>query len=137
MHHTTDILDWVGEEVDLDRLADIHEWLWIVGRPMPPRPLHQQRLLNREIMITEKMDMHLVWTTGRIFVKPLPRFLLSRRFWARFLCCQEVPVSNADSCSCGGRRERALGFLFSYAALIAHESDFQVAKETRLILREL
>ncbi|KAF6782917.1 ankyrin domain protein [Colletotrichum sojae] len=116
MHHTTDILDWVGEEVDLDRLADIHEWFWIVGRPMPPRPLHQQRLqrlLNREIMVTEKMDMHLVWTTNRIFIKPLPRFLLSRRFWARFLCWHEVPVSNADSCSCGGRRERALGFLFS------------------------
>ncbi|KAF6806713.1 hypothetical protein CPLU01_15876 [Colletotrichum plurivorum] len=137
MRHPTDILDCVDEEVKLDRLADIHEWLWIVGRPMPPRPLHQQRLLNREIMITEKMDMHLVWTTNRIFIKPLPRFLLSRRFWARFLCCHEVPVSNADSCSCGGRRERALGFLFSYAALIAHESDFHVAKETRLIPEEV
>ncbi|KAK1452525.1 hypothetical protein CMEL01_16754 [Colletotrichum melonis] len=132
-HYMMHILGWISDEVDLDRLAHIHEWLWIVGRPMPPRPLHQQRLLNRDIMITEKMDMHLVWTTGRIFIKPLPRFLLSRRFWERFLCCHTVPVSNAHSCSCGGRQERALGFLFSYAALIAHESDFYIAREARLI----
>ncbi|KAF6806868.1 hypothetical protein CPLU01_15856, partial [Colletotrichum plurivorum] len=106
------IHDWIDEETDLHRLAAIHNWLWIVGRPMPPRPLHQQRLLNREITITEKMDLHLVWTTDRIFIKPLPRFLLEPRFWAGFLRCHAVPVCNGDLCSCGGRRKRALGFLF-------------------------
>ncbi|KAK1456146.1 hypothetical protein CMEL01_16558 [Colletotrichum melonis] len=54
------IHDWVDKETDLRRLADIHNWLWIAGRPMPPRPLHQQRLLNREIAITEKLDLHLI-----------------------------------------------------------------------------
>lgn len=33
----------------------------------------------------------------------------------------------------GGLRTCALGFLFSYAALIAQESDFQIAKEKRLL----
>ncbi|KDN59866.1 hypothetical protein CSUB01_11035 [Colletotrichum sublineola] len=113
MHRLADIHDWIDKEVDLRRLAAIHGWLWIVGRPMPPRALHQQRLLNREIVITEKLDLHLVWATGRIFIKPLPRFLLEPRFWAKFLCCHTLPVANADSCGCGGRRERALGFLFS------------------------
>ncbi|KAK1673680.1 hypothetical protein BDP55DRAFT_695371 [Colletotrichum godetiae] len=131
------IHDWVDEETDLRRLADIHNWLWTAGRPMPPRPLHQQRLLNREIVVTEKLDLHLVWTTGRIFVKPLSRFLLEPHFWARVLQCHRVPVSNADPCSCGGRRERALGFLFSHAALIAHESDFHIAKEMHLIPEEV
>ncbi|KAF6828817.1 hypothetical protein CMUS01_08427 [Colletotrichum musicola] len=35
------VLAWVDVELDLRRLADVHEWLWIAGRPMPPRPLHQ------------------------------------------------------------------------------------------------
>ncbi|KAJ0122773.1 hypothetical protein J7T55_003289 [Diaporthe amygdali] len=59
VHQLSGILDWVDEEIGLSRLNDIHDWLWIVGRPMPPRPLHQQRLLNREIVITEKLDLHL------------------------------------------------------------------------------
>ncbi|KPA36026.1 subtilisin serine protease [Fusarium langsethiae] len=131
------ILDWVDEEIDLCRLANIHSWLWVAGRPMPPRPLHQQRLLNREIVITERLDLHLVWTTGRMFLKPLPRFLLDPRFWERFLYCHTVPVFNGSPCSCRGRRERALGFLFSYAALIAYESDFHFAKEAHLIPEEV
>ena len=133
----TAILDWVDDEIDLCRLANIHDWLWVVGRPMPPRPLHQQRLLNREVVITERLDLHLVWTTGRMFLKPLPRFLLDPRFWERFLYCHAVPVFDGSPCSCRGRRERALGFLFSYAALIAHESDFHFAKEAHLIPEEV
>ncbi|KAF6823369.1 hypothetical protein CPLU01_11450 [Colletotrichum plurivorum] len=127
------IHDWVDEETDLRRLSDIHGWLWIVGRPMPPRPLHHQRVLNREIVIAERMDLHLVWTTNRIFVKPLSRFLLEPRFWVRFLHCDNASSIETNQCACGGRRERALGFLFSYAALVAHESDFQIAKELRLL----
>ncbi|CEF85645.1 unnamed protein product [Fusarium graminearum] len=133
----TTILDWVDKEIDLCRLANIHNFLWIAGRPMPPRPIHQQRLLNREIFITERLDLHLVWTTDRIFLKPLPRFLLDPRFWERFLYCHTVPVLNGEQCSCRGRRERALGFLFSYAALMAHESDFYIAKEAHLIPEEV
>lgn len=131
------VYGWVDEETDLNRLAAIHSWLWVVGRPMPPRPLHQQHFLNRQIVITERLDLHLVWTTDRIFMKPLPRFLLDRRFWAAFLRCEAVPVLNQDMCSCGGRRERALGFLFSYVALIAHESDFHIAKDVHLIPEEV
>lgn len=35
------------------------------------------------------MDMHLVWTTGRIFIKPVPRFLLEPHFWEAYLCCDQ------------------------------------------------
>lgn len=132
--------EWVDEETDLTRLGDIHNWLWMVGRPTPPRPLHQQRFLNRQIVITERLDLHLVWATDRIFMKPLPRFLLDRRFWAAaFLRSETLPVLNQDMpvCSCASRRGRALGFLFSYAALIAHESDFHIAKEAYLIPEEV
>ncbi|GKT92453.1 ankyrin domain protein [Colletotrichum tofieldiae] len=131
------IHDWVDEEVDLSRLSDIHNWLWIAGRMKPPRPLHAQRLLLREIVITEKLDLHLVWTTNRIFIKPLPRFLLEPHFGAIFVCHHSVSVFNRDPCSCGGRRKRALGFLFSYTALVVHESDFHIAKEMHLLPKEV
>ena len=135
--------------------------MWIVGRPMPPRPLHYQLLLSRDILVTEQMDMHLVWTTGRIFLKPIPRFLLEPKIWRSTLSSRErcscfkedndsksittnnqgasASTTGAESDSksvnkCnGGLRRCALGFLFSYAALIAHESDFHIAKQKHLL----
>ncbi|KAF9872598.1 putative peptidase C14 [Colletotrichum karsti] len=97
---------------------------------MPPRSLHHQRLLNREITITERADLHLVWAGERIFVKPLPRFLLEQSFWEKYLCPHEVPLTSIV-------HARALGFLFSYAALITHESDFRIAKEMHLLPEEV
>ena len=109
------------------------------------------------------MDMHLVWTTGRIFLKPVPRFLLEPRFWTLYLSApgpcscfmhevqdtgstttgapkvkngQKRHSSTAGQCN-GGLQMRALGFLFSYTALIAHESDFHIAKEKHLLPEEV
>ena len=129
------------KELDLQRLNKVFHWLWVAGRPMPPRPLHHQLLLSRDIFVTEQMDMHLVWTTGRIFVKPIPRFLLDPNFWTQYISCEkDCKCSKRTSLSgtadeCDRRRiwRRALGFLFSYAALISHESDFYIAKEKRLL----
>jgi hypothetical protein len=106
---------------------------------MPPRPLHYQLLLRREIMVAEQMDMHLVWTTGRIFIKPVPRFLLHPRFWEKYLCCESGCACSVENggrsrqCERRGFRKRALGFLFSYAALISHEGDFRIAEEKYLL----
>ncbi|KAI3572904.1 hypothetical protein IWW34DRAFT_810936 [Fusarium oxysporum f. sp. albedinis] len=133
-------------ELDLHRLNNIADWLWIAGRLNPPRPLHHQLLLSREIFITEKMDEHLVWTTGRVFVKPIPRFLLEPRFWTGYLSCEQgcdCSVGEAHSRGSIQECERrklwkcALGFLFSYAALIRHESDFLLAKEKNLLPEEV
>lgn len=133
------IHDWIDKETDLTRLAAIHNSLWVVGRPVPPRPLHYQRLLGRQVVITERLDLHLVWTKDRIFIKPLPRFLLEPFFWAEYLHCRAVPPFNSHGNQCGdcSRRARSLGFLFSYAALIAHESDFHIAREAHLIPEEV
>jgi hypothetical protein len=138
-----DVTTCIKKEFDLHRLHNIFTWLWVAGRPMPPRPLHYQLLLAREIFVTEQMDMHLVWTTGRIFLKPIPRFLLEPYFWTTYLT-DEQPCScfgkNVDGKSrneCkGGLRTCALGFLFSYTALIAHESDFAIAQEKHLLPKE-
>ena len=104
---------------------------------MPPRPLHQQLLMNRNVLITERMDLHLVWTTGRIFIKPLPRFILEPLFWQKFICCHETTACHPPSCDCSARRACALCFLFTYTALVMYESDFHIAKERRLIPEEV
>ncbi|KAK8244692.1 hypothetical protein HDK90DRAFT_408178 [Phyllosticta capitalensis] len=122
-------LDFLETELSVDKLNFIHNWMWFVGRPMPPRPLHRQVLLTRSIIITEEMDLHLVWTARqKIYLKPIPRFLLSSDFWSsHILYCKQ--------------RQRlvgcALGFLFSYAALIAYESDYRIAQNEGLLPREL
>lgn len=129
-------------ELDLARLCGVYDWLWLTGLPMPPRPLHYQLLMRREIIIAERMDMHLVWTTGRLFLKPLPRYLLEPQFWSEYLACVhgcdcEASSAGAKECQLQRLRRRALGFVFSYAALISFESDFQIAKEKRLIPSEV
>jgi hypothetical protein len=89
---------WIETELDLQRLHRIFAWLWMAGRPTPPRSLHYQLLLGREVFVAERMDMHLVWTTGRIFLKPVPRFVLAPLFWTRYLRCE-------DGCRCSGAAE--------------------------------
>jgi hypothetical protein len=115
---------------------------------MPPRPLHYQLLLSREIFVTERLDMHLVWTTGRIFLKPVSCFLLELCFWSCCLCCTQDCLCSKDEeeAKLGGANKEhghprlwkcAFGFLFSYAALISQESDFLIAKYMHLIPREV
>lgn len=94
-------------------------------------------------MITEQMDLHLVWSAKRLLLKPLPRFLLEPQFWAHHLCCtkqcgcsaaSKQPVLGAGAECCKRQLWRsATGFLFSYAALICYESDFRIAQENNLI----
>ncbi|RLL95028.1 hypothetical protein CFD26_101706 [Aspergillus turcosus] len=124
----------VEKELDLQRLEKV---------TMPPRPLHHQLLLGREIFIIERMDMHLVWTRSRIFLKPVPRFLLEPCFWTDYLshskeceCLHRGFHGSTQHCARQKLRKSALGFLFSYAALITHESDFYIAKDKHLLPEE-
>ena len=135
-----DDISYFEKELGVGRLNELSRWLWLAGRPMPPRPLHYQLLLGRGIIIAEQMDLHLVWTSGRIFLKPMPRYLLEPCFWTACLACQhdhscspaaEKPCSNQKVWRC------ALGFLFSYAALICYESDFLLARERHLLPDEI
>ncbi|KAH8890027.1 hypothetical protein GQ53DRAFT_842521 [Thozetella sp. PMI_491] len=93
-----DVTACVVKELDLRRLTRIHSWLWVAGRPMPPRWLHHQRLLAWEIFVAKQMDMYLVWTMGCIFLKPIPRFLSECCFWAEHLCFRH----GCDSAKDGG-----------------------------------
>jgi hypothetical protein len=120
------VLEFLEHDLKVSRLNRMHQYLWLAGRPMPPRPLHQQKMLSRQVIITEKADLHLVWSAAGIFVKPLPRYLLNSQFWQDYL----IPHSNE-------LYGLALGFLLSYTTLILYESDFEIAKEARLLPLEV
>ncbi|KAH7129343.1 hypothetical protein B0J13DRAFT_627192 [Dactylonectria estremocensis] len=143
---------WIEQELDLERLTKVQSWLFLVGRPDPPRPLHRQLAMGRDVVVDERLDMHLVWTGGRVFLKPIPRFLLCSGFWTRCLTCHPSSASlachccaqpntqqpgNQESCKRKVVRKRALGFLFSYIALLRYESDFHIAQDHHLLPKDV
>ena len=88
---------FLDAEFSLRRLDAILSKLWRVGFQRPPRPLHTQVQLGRAIVLTHSLDMHLVWGGGKIFLKPLPRYLLEPEFWIR-----HVPPTHPDAPAGGG-----------------------------------
>lgn len=109
---------------------------------MSARPLSQQKSYGRTIVVAEQMDMHLVWSRSQIFVKPLPRFLLDPAFWNERLRCSSTctPFHQANrqaECDPIKLYRVSLGFLLSYVALVAYESDYFLAKELRLLPEEV
>ncbi|KAL6228939.1 hypothetical protein BDW75DRAFT_250359 [Aspergillus navahoensis] len=75
-------------ELSLGKL-EVLKHLWYAGAIRSAKPLHEQLLIGRQVVITERMDLHLLWTNDKkLFVKPLPCFLLEPGFWKAYLCCQ-------------------------------------------------
>ncbi|KAI2465413.1 hypothetical protein F4781DRAFT_424825 [Annulohypoxylon bovei var. microspora] len=120
-----DLRAYLAHELSTRRLSRLRGYLWLAGLPVPARPLHRQRLLNRAVVVTERADEHLVWHEHRIFVKPLPAFLLSHEFWAAHLC----GPGDADA----ALHASARGLLLSYVWLVAHRSDLAVAAAEGLV----
>ncbi|KAF2727899.1 hypothetical protein EJ04DRAFT_547037 [Polyplosphaeria fusca] len=114
---------WPATELKTPRLNDIHHHLWLAGPPTAARPLHRQRLMGRNILITEDPDEHLVWFEDQIFIKPLPDFLLDWESWKSHLC------SDLEL------RKAACGLLLSYAWLVRYKSDLDIAKGAGLMLK--
>jgi hypothetical protein len=90
--------------------------------------LHYQVVKKREIVVTEQLDLHLVWSSAAsssIYLKPLPRFLFCPTFWRTQICPRPKQY------------QIALGFLLSYVALIEREVDYNLAIHHGLIPREV
>ena len=111
----------LDHDLDVSRLNYIDKKLWLAGRPMNYKSLHQQKMIRREILITEQTDLHLTWSESTIFIKPFPRFLGNHEFWIRHLCHSEE------------LHQAACGLLFSYTRLIYYESDFNLAQGLNLV----
>lgn len=78
-------------------------------------PLHEQIDKNEFVVINEDVQMHLVWTRERVFVKLIPQCLVSHEFWSSHLV--------------GNHSIKALGFVRSCVLLIRHPSDVSIAKD--------
>ncbi|KAL2198250.1 hypothetical protein P885DRAFT_68411 [Corynascus similis CBS 632.67] len=117
--------DHIKDDLSVQNLNNVHGWLRLAGLPIPPRPLNYQRAKSREIIICENTDLHLVWAPGRIFLKPLPDYLLKEEFWQEHLVRDQQLYG------------LALGLLQSYVALIQYRSDFSIAQGEGLVNKDL
>jgi hypothetical protein len=130
------VQEFLTTEYVCQDLEDMAPRLWIMTTPCSGNinPLHRQRVKGREIVITEEPRLHLLWIHDRIFIKPLPRYLLSHTFWTKF-----VDRSAGTKPSPIVTRKAMLGFLRTYRYLILHESDFIIAQQDnlRLIPRDI
>jgi hypothetical protein len=116
---------YLALELNTPRLNAIHRHLWLAGIPTAARPLHRQKLLGRSILITEDPDEHLVWFETYIFIKPLPDFLLDWDSWNGHLCLEQE------------LHEAACGLLLSYAWLVRHRCDLDIAREHGLLPKDI
>ncbi|KAF2720621.1 hypothetical protein K431DRAFT_226022, partial [Polychaeton citri CBS 116435] len=83
--------------------------------------LHAKLLMSRNIAVTEQINLHPVWTKGKISVKPLPRYLFNEEYFPGY-------TNGAhDITRC------ARGFPYSYVTLIASEKDFRVGHGAKLL----
>jgi hypothetical protein len=102
-------------------LESIHKQLWYAGRKGNVSPLHHQKVIRREIILTERARLHLVWFEKTIYVKRLDDELLNWEYFSRVVCGDEAV------------HRVACGFLLSYAHLIEYPSDLEVAKTHGLV----
>ena len=112
---------FLTEELDVTRLNRLDKHLSYAGLERACRPLHHQIMLGRDIRVTEKADLHMLWAGRHIFIKPLPDFLLDSRIWHEHLCQDRMLFEDAN------------GFLLSYLWIVTRRSDLQIAHEKGLI----
>ncbi|KAH8902933.1 hypothetical protein BR93DRAFT_987608, partial [Coniochaeta sp. PMI_546] len=129
---------FLRSELSLGGLPDMLRHLWFAGAKRPAMPLHLHAAMGYEIVVSDRMDLHLLWTNaGRIFFKPVPRFLFHLAFCQSNLQCPDGCRCDAPADTCQAiPRKVALGFLYTYSCLIASETDFHIANEKRLLPRK-
>jgi len=126
------VKEFLRKELWSADLESIAPRLWIMTTLSSSNinALHRQRVKGREIIVTEDPRLHLVWIHNRIFIKPLPRYLLSHAFWEMYLSESSDRLGNYRSDIC----KATTGFLRTYRYLIQHESDFNIAQQDGLRL---
>lgn len=132
MADTGGMLGFLCQEYCVTDLDSVSSKLWTLTTPSSTNipALHSQRVRGRDIVITEDPRLHLLWIGNRIFVKPLPVYLLSYTFWNEYL----LPLTFLPGAQQQEICKAALGYLRTYRFLIKHESDFRIAKAEHLQL---
>ncbi|KAJ9644079.1 hypothetical protein H2199_003947 [Coniosporium tulheliwenetii] len=126
------IKQFLIKELWAQDLEAIAPHLWVMSTPSSANinPLHRQKVKGRDIIVTEDPRLHLVWISDRIFIKPIPKYILSHAFWEMFLLSRSSPLGDCVD----QVRKAAKGYLRTYRLLIQHESDFIIAQQDHLRL---
>ena len=133
----TSVEDFLLFELDTPVLNELYPYLWFFAKKSSAHidPIHQHIMKQRNVVVTEDPALHLVWFYGTVYLKPIPKYLLSHAFWKDHL----MPANLQDK---EGRVQvddtshvcrTAVGFLRSYSHLIRHDSDFLIAQKSNLI----
>ncbi|KAM3088915.1 hypothetical protein ACMFMG_000538 [Clarireedia jacksonii] len=112
-------------EYSQQKLNDIHSHLWSAGNKDNINALHHQKVLCREVVLSERSDLHLVWFDRIIYIKPLTISFLNYNF------IDTIVLPDA------GLYSNVLGFLYSYMMLIRYASDLSLAHELGLISKKV
>lgn len=115
------VVSLLKSDLCVQRITDIESWLWVCGRLLPPRALNTQAVLRREIVPSEHVELHMLWTSGKIFIKPFPFYFRSEDF-------RKQMYDSKEPWSFDGR-----GLLYSYTALLAHPYDLKLAIDNGLM----
>ena len=130
----------VAKELLTTDLNVLQPWLWLVATQKSSHiaALHDQIVRGRNIVITEKPGLHCVWNEDRVFIKPMPRWLMSHAWW-RFAkkSSEGLGLGPPGNCDWDAICRAALGFTRSYYYLVIHESDFDLAQHHKLIPRDI
>ena len=124
----------IAKELLTTDLDGLQPWLWLVATQKSSHiaALHDQIVRGRNIVITEKPGLHCVWNEDRVFIKPMPRWLMSHAWW-RFVKKSSEGLGAPGNCDWDAIGRAALGFTRSYYYLVIHESDFNLAQHHKLI----
>ena len=91
------------------------------GRKSNISPLHHQKVIHRDIVLTERARLHLVWYGKTLYVRRLNDEFLDWDYFSEVACGDEHLY------------HMAAGFLLSYARLIEYPSDLDIARTAGLI----
>ncbi|CAD6447537.1 086c01a9-8a11-4959-8691-97440515b2ac-CDS [Sclerotinia trifoliorum] len=131
LQDTMELATFISKDLRTPILEKISPRLWWMSTQSSAHigPLHHQGVKLRDIVISENPELHLIWYYDKIFIKPVPKYLLSFDFWHTYLISPTSPL--------GSEREiikrSALGFLRTYRYLVQYESDFNIAIKRRLL----
>jgi hypothetical protein len=117
--------EYLTQQLDVTRLLQVFQHLWLAGQPKAARPLHYQVMIGRAIVLTERADRHLTWSGHSMFLKPLPDFLLEYSIWEQHMLADDMLYESAS------------GFLLSYMWLINSKTDLEIAQKNGLLSSEI
>lgn len=128
----------IAKELLTTDLNVLQPQLWLVATQKSSHiaALHDQIVRDRNIVITEKPGLHCVWNEDRVFIKPMPRWLMSHAWW-KFVKRSAEGLGPPGNCDWEAIYRAALGFTRSYYYLVIHQSDFDLAQHHKLIPKEI